>query len=59
MFLFVNGSRGRRFKIVALINKLQGNAVGKKALEVGSYGCPWQRLKPYEDFAQMIESHWD
>jgi transposase len=19
----------------------------------------WQRLKPYEDFAQMIESHWD
>ena len=19
----------------------------------------WQRLKPYEEFAQMIESHWD
>jgi transposase len=19
----------------------------------------WQRLKPYEEFAEMIESHWD
>jgi transposase len=24
-----------------------------------SSSLKWQRLKPYEDFAQMIESHWD
>lgn len=27
--------------------------------EAGNRGLKWQRLKPYEKFAEMIDRHWD
>jgi len=34
-------------------------AWARKFLENWRAQLKWQRLKPYEDFADMIERHWD
>jgi len=37
----------------------QNEAWARKFFENWRASLKWQRLKPYEQFAEMIESHWD
>ena len=37
----------------------QNDAWARKFFENWRASLKWQRLKPYEEFAEMIESHWD
>ena len=38
---------------------VQTGALGAEVSENWRASLKWQRLKPYEEFAEMIESHWD
>jgi transposase len=37
----------------------KSEAWARKFFENWKTGLQWQRLKPYEKFAEMIERHWD